>query len=135
MSQKPETTLKRYICIGYFNREAMDRLPAAELQGILAKCGPHMASMYASNNVVLDAGLSNQAWWIQRMNSAARTMDGPYAEAKECIGSVLLIEASSDEEALRVAKLHPTTQIPEGEQLSWRMEVRPVHYFRSASEA
>ena len=66
------------------------------------------------------------------MNGAVRTIDGPYTEAKECIGSVLLIEADSDEEALRVAKLHPTTQIPEGELLGWRIEVRPVHYFRAA---
>ena len=132
MTRPSETkTPKRYVCIGYFDREAMDRLPDAELQSILAKCGPHMASMYASDAVVIDAGLSTQAWWIERMNGAVRTMDGPFTETKECIGSVLLVEASSDEEALRVAKLHPTTQVPEGERLGWRMEIRPVHYFHA----
>lgn len=132
----PETPRrKRYVCLGYFDREAMDRLPQAELQGLLAQCGPHMAHMYASERVVLDAGLSSQAWWIQRMDSAVRIADGPYAEAKECIGSVLLIEAESDEEALRVAALHPTTQLPEGERLGWRIEVRPVHYFHTPGEA
>ena len=132
MSQEsPNSTPKRYVCIGYFNREAMDRLPQAELQAILARCGPHMDSLYASNAVVIDAGLSTQAWWIQRMNSAVRTTDGPFTETKECIGSVLLIEAASDEDALRLAKLHPTTQVPEGELLGWRMEVRPVHYFHA----
>lgn len=39
VSQEPETTRKRYICIGYFNKEAMDNVPAAELRGILRKAG------------------------------------------------------------------------------------------------
>jgi hypothetical protein len=136
MAQDPQKSApKRYVCIGYFDREAMDRVPPTELQGILAKCSPHMASLYASKAVVLDAGLSNQSWWLQRMNSAVRTTDGPFTEAKECVGSVVLIEASSDEEALRIAKLHPTTQIAEGEHLGWRMEVRPVHYFHATYPA
>lgn len=34
------------------------------------------------------------------------------------------------DEAVRVASLHPTAQVPAGEQLGWRMEIRPVHYFQ-----
>jgi hypothetical protein len=133
MAQTPQNpALKRYVCIGYFDPNAMNRVPRDEMQRILAKCGPHMTSLYASNAVVIDAGLSNQAWWIQRMNGTQRTLDGPFAETKECVGSVLLIEAADDDEALRVARLHPTTQIPEGEHLGWRIEVRPVQYFHAA---
>jgi hypothetical protein len=41
-------------------------------------------------------------------------MDGPFAKNKEMIGSVFIIEALDMEEAIRVASLHPTTQLKEG---------------------
>ena len=130
-SRNPGTSRKFYVCIGHLDKDVLDRLPPAELQATMANCWPHIVNMYASKQVILEAGLTSQAWWIQRMNDAVRTIDGPFAEAKEIVGSVVLIEADSDAEALRIARLHPTTQVPDGERLGWRMEVRPVHYFHA----
>jgi hypothetical protein len=46
------------------------------------------------------------------------------------LGAIFIIEATDMEEAVRIARLHPTTQIPGGEQLGWFLEVRPIpHYF------
>lgn len=86
-----------------------------------------MALMDATDRVVLDAGLSNQTWGLQRLNDAVHTTEGCGPQTLESIGSVQLIEARSDEEALQIASLHPNLQLPEGGLLHWRMEARPLH--------
>ena len=50
--------------------------------------------------------------------------DGPFAEAKEVVGSCFLIEADSLGEATETASLHPAAQI--GWEIGFSMEVRPV---------
>lgn len=35
------------------------------------------------------------------------------------------------EEAIRLASMHPTTQVDQGEAYGWRTEVRPVHFFKN----
>lgn len=126
-----EAPLRRYLCIGYLNRQAMDRLTPSELASIVSRCEPHMALMYATDRVALDAGLSNQVWGLQRLNDSVRTTEAHVPQSLESIGSVQVIEARSDEEALQIARLHPSLQLPESEALHWRMEVRPLHYFHS----
>jgi hypothetical protein len=53
----------------------------------------------------------------------------PFIETKEIIGSAFLIEARDMEEAIRVASLHPSTQVSAGEQFGWCIKIRPIHYF------
>ena len=50
--------------------------------------------------------------------------DGPYAEAKELVGGVILIEAPNKEEAIRIASLHPAATL--GEHIGWGIEVHPI---------
>jgi hypothetical protein len=62
--------------------------------------------------------------------------DGLYAEAKKVVGSVFIIEAAGMDEAIRCASLHPSMRVNAGEQLGWRVEIRPIHHFQSlGSEA
>jgi hypothetical protein len=49
----------------------------------------------------------------------------------EVIGGAFLIDAPNMDEAVKVASLHPTVQLAAGEQLGWRIEIRPVHYFHA----
>jgi len=56
-------------------------------------------------------------------------VDGPYAETKEMLGGAFLIEADDMDDAIRIASLHPTTQVSAGEGLGWVLEIRPIHYF------
>ena len=55
--------------------------------------------------------------------------DGPYAEAKEVVGSFFVIEADDMEDAVRVASLHPAARW--GRHLGFGVEVLPIEYWRS----
>jgi hypothetical protein len=53
-----------------------------------------------------------------------RVTDGPFAEAKEVVGSYFIIEAEDLRRAVEIASLHPASRIGEG--LGFSMEVRPI---------
>jgi hypothetical protein len=52
-------------------------------------------------------------------------------ESKELVGSAFVIEAADMEDAVRVASLHPATQVLAGEPFGWGLEIRPIHYFKT----
>lgn len=123
----------KYLGLGYYNRRAVEALGPDGLAAVMRQCEPHMAAIAALPQLELHAGLAERTRQILRTGKVVKVIDGPYAEAKEVVGAVLLIEADSFDEAVRIAQLHPTTQVPAGEALGWRMEVHPVHFLNGAS--
>ncbi|MFC5451144.1 YciI family protein [Paenibacillus aestuarii] len=91
-----------------------------------------MEELYNSGQVIIDAGLGSETETkcLRRANGKVKVTDGPFVETKEMIGGVFLIEAQDIEEAIQIAALHPTVQVDKGEQYGWRIEVRPIHYFK-----
>ena len=55
-----------------------------------------------------------------------RVVDGPYTEAKEVVGGLFIIEADSQDEALRIASMHPAAQI--GEEGGWAVALIPLEF-------
>jgi len=66
---------------------------------------------------------------LRRVNGRVQVTDDPLNHGGETVGCVFVVEASDIADAVRVASLHPTRQIPAGEQLGWRIKVRPVHTY------
>ncbi|ARU60772.1 hypothetical protein CBW65_06465 [Tumebacillus avium] len=120
----------KYLCLGYLNPEKMDARSKEEIDAVMSECMPHLQEFYNSGQVLLDAGLDSETKSLQRANGKVRVTDGPFSETKELIGSAFLIEAENIEEAIRIASLHPTTRMDAGEEFGWRLEIRPIHYFR-----
>ncbi|MFC5650332.1 YciI family protein [Paenibacillus solisilvae] len=119
----------KYLCLGYLEPEKMDSRPKAEVDAVMGDCQPHLEELYKSGQVIIDAGLSLEAKCLRGANGKVRVIDGPFIETKEMIGSAFIIEARDMEEAIRVASLHPATQVGAGEQFGWGIEIRPIHYF------
>jgi len=119
----------KYLCLGYFDPEKMDARPKAETDAVMRECQPHLEELYRSGQVIVDAGLTLETKCLRRVDGKVRITDGPFIETREMIGSAFLIEAQDMEEAIRVASLHPTTQVSGGEQFGWGIEIRPIHYF------
>ncbi|WP_307439418.1 YciI family protein [Bacillus sp. V2I10] len=119
-----------FLCMGYYNAEKMDARPKEEIDAVMRECQPHLDEFYNSGQVVVDAGLELETKCLRRVNGKVTVTDGPFTETKELIGSVFLIEAKDMEEAIQIASLHPTTQVGTGEEFGFRIEIRPVHYFK-----
>lgn len=120
----------KFLCLGYLNAEAMDAIDKEEITAIMQQCPPHLEEFYNSGQVIIDAGLAPESTSLKRANGKVRVMDGPFIETKEMIGSAFLIEAQDMEDAIRIASLHPAVQVEAGEQFGWRIEIRPIQYFK-----
>ena len=123
-----------FLCMGYLTPEKMDARPKAEIEGVMSECQPHLEKFYESGKVMIDAGLEIETKSLRRVNGKVTVTDGPFTETKELIGSIFLIEAEDMDEAIQLASLHPTTQVSRGEEFGWRIEIRPVHYFKNDKE-
>lgn len=122
----------KYLCLGYYNQEKMDAHPKAEVDEIMSGCQPHMDKLYNTGQVKMDAGVTGEVTCLQRSNGKVVVTDGPFMETKEMIGSALIVEAENLEEAIEVAKLHPSLHLAEADQFGWRMEIRPIHYYQKS---
>lgn len=120
-----------FLCMGYLMPEKMDARPNAEIEAVMRECQLQLEKFYDSGNVLIDAGLELETKSLRRVNGKVTVTDGPFTETKELIGSIFLIEAEDMDEAIQLASLHPTTQVSSGEDLGWRIEIRPVHYFKN----
>lgn len=120
-----------FLCMGYFNPEKMHALPRAEFEAVMDECQPHIEKFYESGKVLLDAGLESEVKSLRREDGKVIVTDGPFTETKELIGSIFIFEAEDMEEAIQLASIHPTTQVNRGEEFGWRIEIRPVHYFKN----
>ncbi|WP_054028840.1 YciI family protein [Bacillus sp. FJAT-28004] len=124
----------KFLCLGYLDHEKMDARPEKEINAVMSLCQPHLEEFYKSGQVIMDAGLALESKCLRHENGKVTITDGPFTETKEMIGSVFLIEAQDMEDAIRVASLHPTTQVGAGQQFGWRLEIRPIHYFEKKEQ-
>ncbi|TDL32820.1 hypothetical protein E2R51_09115 [Jeotgalibacillus sp. S-D1] len=120
-----------FLCMGYFNAEKMHARPAAEIEALMDECQPHTEKLYQSGKVLLDAGLESETKNLRRVDGKVIVTDGPFTETKELIGSIFIFEAENMDEAIKLASIHPTTQVNKGEEFGWRIEIRPVHTFKN----
>lgn len=117
--------MSRYLCLGYYDPEAYDALTDEEKKALGERCAPHDEKFFATGKVVNVASLLHGSWaHIRPTPGGPVVTDGPFAEAKEIVGSYFLIEADSLEEAVEIASLHPASQI--GWETGFSMEVRPI---------
>jgi hypothetical protein len=82
---------------------------------------PHIEGLYRTGQVIV--------------GGEVKVSDGSSIGARERIGSAFLADAKDMDDAIRVASLHSTSQASAGEQLDWRIEIRPVHYFERPARA
>ena len=121
----------KFLCVGYFEPDKMDAHRKSEIDALMLECRQYLAELYQTGQVVMDAGLELETMNLRRANGGATASEGQSVPAAEKIGSVFVIEALNMDDAIRLAALHPTTRIDAGEQLGWRIEIRPIHHFRS----
>lgn len=115
----------QYLLLGYYAPDAFDALTDEEKKGLGERCRPHDEKFNGTGKVLDVASLQHASGaHIRPGPDGPSITDGPFAEAKEVVGSYFLIKADSLEHATEIASLHPAAQI--GWELGFSMEVRPV---------
>lgn len=122
----------KYLCLAYYDEQAFEALPAGELDALVSQCPAHDAALRATGRVVAQASLgpSASSRCLRPRRGSPTVTDGPFAETKEQVGGLFIIEAKDLDEAVRVASKHPAANI--GAHVGWGVEVRPIENWEQA---
>jgi len=105
---KEERTMK-YICLGYYDKSKFDGLTESERNAMFDACFEYDDHLRARGNSVWGEGLepAETALTLSWKNGKVATTDGPYAETKEQLGGIGVLEARDMNHAIELMAQHP----------------------------
>jgi hypothetical protein len=95
----------KYMLLTYLDEKAWMNLGEAEQQRIMGECMPHVDQLLASKKFLGGAPLhpTSTAATVRLRDGKTLVTDGPFAETREQLGGYTLIEATDQDEAIRIA--------------------------------
>ncbi|MDZ4367097.1 MAG: YciI family protein [Afipia sp.] len=99
----------KYICLGYFDEDAWNALSRSEQQALMDECfayddvlrkGRHFAGGEALQS-------ARNAVTLRYQGGKVVVTDGPFAETKEQLGGILILEANDLNHAIQLMSKHP----------------------------
>ena len=111
----------KYICLGYMEPGKFENMSESERNATLDECFEYNDHLRANGHVVAEVPLQppETAMTLYWKNGKVATTDGPYAETKEQLGGILILEARDLNHAIQLISQHP------GMKLGLN-EIRPV---------
>lgn len=112
--------MRRYACLIHYDPKVLFG-GGPEANAALAECEGYDEVLKAQGAFLLGEALElpETAMTVRVRDNAMSATDGPYIEAREMLGGIVLIEAPDLNAALRLAAGHPLARIG-------AIEVRPV---------
>lgn len=112
----------KYICLGYADEKKWDRLSESELNSMMEECFAYDDVLRRNGHFLGGEALQStrNAATLRYQNGRVVVTDGPYAETKEQLGGILILEAKDLNHAIQLMSLHP------GVRLGGPFEIRPA---------
>ncbi|QDS88013.1 YCII-related domain protein [Rosistilla ulvae] len=111
----------RFICFGYVDSSRFASMDAAEMEAMVQECFEYDDQLRAGVHFAGGEPLQepNQGVTLRLHDDAVQVTDGPFAETKEQIGGILILEADNLQHAIELMTKHPGVR-------SGPFEIRPV---------
>jgi len=131
----------KYICLGYMEENKWDTMSESERDTMIKECFAYDDELRKNGHMIGGEMLQSvrNATTLRWKNGKVSVTDGPFAETKEQLGGILVLEADDLNHAIRLMSKHP------GVRLGGCFEIRPTEdigvpyrlsetYAQSASE-
>lgn len=111
----------KYICFGYLDTENWAKMAPAEQLAMIDRCFSYDETLKKNGNWVGGEGLQgpDSTVTLQYRDGKVVVTDGPYAETKELLGGLLILEARDLNQAVQLISNHPGVYMG-------RWEIRPA---------
>jgi hypothetical protein len=111
----------KYICLGYYDEKQWTTFAEHEQNAMIDECfeyddGLRRKGHFAGGEALQSARNATTLRW---QNGKVTITDGPYAETKEQLGGILILEASDLNHAIQLMSRHPGLK-------AGPFEIRPV---------
>lgn len=111
----------KFVCLGYIADGKWEALSEAERQAMMEECFAYDDFLRKNGHFAGGEALqaAPTAVTLRWQGGKVQATDGPYAETKEQIGGILLLEARDMQHAVELMSKHP------GVRLGGPFEIRP----------
>ena len=112
----------KYVCLGYTEENKWETMSDSERTALMEECFAYDDVLRRNGHFLGGEALQNtrNAATLRWENGQVTVTDGPYAETKEQIGGILLLEAKDLNHAIQIMSQHP------GVRLGGPFEIRPA---------
>jgi hypothetical protein len=112
----------KYVCLGYMEETKWDAMTDAERDAMMKECLAYDEILRENGHVLGAEALQSvrNATTLRWRNGKVSVTDGPFAETKEQLGGILVLEATDLNHAIQLMSNHP------GVRFGGCFEVRPA---------
>lgn len=99
----------KYVCLGYYDKGKFDGMTDAERNAMFDTCFAYDDHLRANGHFTGGEALqpAESALTLYWKNGKTASTDGPYAETKEQLGGILILEARDMNHAVQLIGQHP----------------------------
>ena len=99
----------KFVCFGYMESGKFENMSEAERNAFVDGCFAYDDELKKNGHFAGGEGLmpSSMARTLRYQNGKVVTTDGPYAETKEQLGGILILEARDLDHAVELMSKHP----------------------------
>ncbi len=99
----------KYICLGYYDEKKWETMSESERNTLIDECFTYDDVLRKNGHLVGGEALqtARSATTLRWKNDKVSITDGPYAETKEQLGGILVLEAGDLNHAIQLMSKHP----------------------------
>lgn len=103
----------KFICLGYIQEGKWEALSESEQQALMDECFAYDDVLRAGGHFVGGEALQSagHAITLRWREGGVSATDGPYAETKEQLGGILILEATDLNHAIKLMSEHPGVKV------------------------
>ncbi len=111
----------KYICLGYIEDKYFGQLSPNEQQDFMDSCFVYDEELQKGGHMIGGEALQpvSTATTVRYRNGKPQITDGPFAETKEMLGGIMILEARDLNEAIHLMSRHPSLK------MGGTFEIRP----------
>ncbi len=111
----------KYICLGYIEDKHFGQLTEKEQHDFMDTCFIYDEELQKSGHWIGGEALQpvSTATTVRYRNGKPQITDGPFAETKEFLGGIMILEAADLNEAIQLMSKHPSLK------MGGTFEIRP----------
>ena len=103
----------KYLCLGYLDEEHWESMSESERNTLMDECFAYDDVLRQGGHFVGGEALQSarNATTLRFRNGKVAVTDGPYAETKEQLGGILILEAADLNHAIQLMSKHPGVKV------------------------
>jgi hypothetical protein len=112
----------KYICLGYIDEKLLENKSESEMNTFLDRCFIYDDELRSKGHYIAGEALQtvHNATTLRTNNGKVIVTDGPFAETKEQLGGILILEANDLNHAIQLMSKHPSIY------MGGTFEIRPA---------